>query len=504
MYFDRNLDEEDERVVVVGAGPAGLTAAYELCKASVPVTVFEVDNVVGGLSRTVERDGFRFDIGGHRFFTKVDRVQRIWQEWLSDEEFPVRKRLSRIYYKGHFFDYPLRWSNALSGLGVAEALRCLGSYLWVKLKPPAERDSFEGWVATRFGWRLYNTFFAQYTEKVWGVPGSAITADWAVQRIRGLSLGKAVLSSVGRKFLGSVVESEPSLIQQFRYPLYGPGMMWERASQRVVQLGGQVICGARVVRITHKDGLANQVVVVGESGIISCPVRAVISSMPIAELMHSMEPAPPPEVLEAADSLRHRDFLTVALVVSDSVGFPDNWIYVHDPTVLVGRIQNYRSWSEHMAPEGKTCLGLEYFVDAEEGIWNMSDEELVELAKSELATLGIVHGQDVIGGYVVRVRKAYPLYDSRYHHNLDVCRRWLSRNVSNVFTVGRNGMHRYNNQDHSMLTGALAAECVMGASHDLWSVNVERSYHEDGSEPLLVRELPRESCRVASQGHVEQ
>ncbi len=498
MRLDKGLMEGDKQVVIVGAGPAGLTAAYELCKVSVPVTVFEADEVVGGLSRTVERNGFRFDIGGHRFFTKVERVQSIWREWLSEDEFPIRKRLSRIYYNGHFFDYPLRWSNALSGLGFIEALRCLGSYLWVKLRPPIDRDSYESWVASRFGWRLYNIFFAQYTEKVWGVPGSAITADWAVQRIRGLSLGKAVLSSIVSKLPGVDLMTEPSLIHQFRYPLYGPGMMWERASQRVMQMGGNLVCGARVVRIDHEDGLANHVVAIYNGEVLSCPARAVISSMPIAELLHVMQPPPPPEVLEAADGLHHRDFLTVALVVPESVGFPDNWIYVHDPTVLVGRIQNYRSWSEHMAPAGKTCLGLEYFVNAGEGIWNMSDEELVELGKLELAALGIVKGHEVEGGYVVRVPKAYPLYDSKYHYNLEICKQWIAHHASNVFPVGRNGMHRYNNQDHSMLTGVLAAECVMGARHDLWSVNVERSYHEDGSEPLLVREPVKEDSWMTS------
>ncbi|HZU72576.1 MAG TPA: NAD(P)/FAD-dependent oxidoreductase [Acidimicrobiales bacterium] len=468
-------------VVVIGAGPAGLTAAYQLAKAGVTCTILEADSVVGGISRSAERDGWRFDIGGHRFFTKVGAVESLWHEILGPEDFLLRPRMSRIYYNGTFFDYPLRAANALRGLGPVEASLCVLSYLWARVRPPADQDSFEGWTAARFGWRLYRTFFKTYTEKVWGVPASDIKADWAAQRIKNLSLAKAVLNSLLPR--GNQKEIT-SLIEEFQYPKLGPGMMWERAAELVTGAGSTLAMGTTVASVQHRDGRAVAVLAIGPDG-ETTRYRAdhVVSSMPLTELVQSMDPPAPAEVLEAADGLSYRDFLTVALVVPESAGFPDNWIYVHSPEVRLGRIQNFGSWSPFLVKDGRTCLGLEYFVFEGDDLWESSDEELVRLGTDELGRLGLVRPEDVEAGYVVRMPKAYPVYDEGYQDRVMVLRRWLEENAANVHPVGRNGMHRYNNQDHSMYTAMLTVENMLGAHHDIWSVNVEAEYHEESSAP---------------------
>jgi protoporphyrinogen oxidase len=462
----------DDPVVVVGAGPAGLTAALRLRQAGVEVTVLEAGDEIGGISRTVERDGWRFDLGGHRFFTKVPQVEAFWHEVLPDEDFLLRPRLSRILYRGKLFDYPLKPFNALFGLGVVEAVRCLLSYVLVRLRPPKDQSSFEGWVAARFGWRLYRIFFQTYTEKVWGVPAREIQADWAAQRIKNLSLLSAVTSALGLRRGGQIT----TLIEQFQYPRLGPGMMWERCRDLVVDLGGQVRTGAAVTSVEHAGGRAHTVVLGNGERL---PASAVVSSMPMPDLVRAMDPPAPPSVLAAADGLSFRDFLTVALVVPDSAGFPDNWIYVHEPGVRVGRVQNFGSWSPQLVQDGATCLGLEYFVSEGDDLWEAADDELVALGTRELVQLGLVGPGQVAAGYVVRVPKAYPVYDEGYAERVDVLRAWLAEAVPNVHPVGRNGMHRYNNQDHSMLTAMLVVDnLVTGATHDVWSVNVEEDYHE--------------------------
>ena len=460
-------------VVVVGAGPAGLTAALRLRQADVQTTVVEASDAVGGISRTVERDGWRFDLGGHRFFTKVPEVEAFWHEVLPDEDFLMRPRLSRILYRGKLFDYPLKPFNALFGLGVLEAIRCVLSYALVRVRPPKDQSNFEGWVAARFGWRLYRIFFKTYTEKVWGVPATDIQADWAAQRIKNLSLLNAITSAFG---LGKGKGQITTLIEQFQYPRLGPGMMWERCRDLVVAEGGEVRMQAPVARVEHAAGRAHTVVLADGSRL---PASAVVSSMPMPELVRAMDPPAPAEVLQAADELSFRDFLTVALVVPVSAGFPDNWIYIHEPGVRVGRVQNFGSWSPQLVKDGFTCLGLEYFVSEGDDLWESSDEDLVELAKREIATLKLAQTEQVEAGYVVRVPKAYPVYDEGYAERVDVLRAWLAEAVPNVHPVGRNGMHRYNNQDHSMLTAMLAVEnIVSGAQHDVWTVNVEEDYHE--------------------------
>ena len=468
-------------VVVIGAGPAGLTAARELARHDVATTVLEADGVVGGISRTVERDGWRFDIGGHRFFTKVPRVRRFWDEVLPDGEFLLRPRRSRILYRGRFYDYPLRPLGALRNLGPVEAARCAASYVRARIRPPADQSHLAGWVSARFGERLYRHFFQSYNEKVWGVPATAIRADWAAQRIKDLSLGRAVLAALRPGcFTRSGGPVITSLIERFHYPRLGPGMMWERCRELVEAAGCKVHLDRPVTRIRHAGGRAVEVETTADGAVTVHPCTDVVSSMPLADLVRVMDPPVPAEVRAAADALRFRDFLTVALVVPDHAAFPDNWIYVHSPEVRVGRIQNFGAWSPDMVKPGRTCLGLEYFVDATGDLWAKPDAELVALGTRELAALGL--GNGVEAGYVVRMPKAYPVYDEGFAENVAVLRAWLAAHVPNVHPVGRNGMHRYNNQDHSMLTAMLAVENIVGLGpHDVWSVNVEGEYLEESN-----------------------
>ncbi|MGH9224552.1 MAG: NAD(P)/FAD-dependent oxidoreductase [Acidimicrobiales bacterium] len=468
----------EPNVVIIGAGPAGLTAAYQLGKKGHPSTVLEADSVVGGISRTVQRDGWRFDIGGHRFFTKVKEVEDLWHEILPDSEFLLRPRQSRIYYNGSFFDYPLKPMNALRGLGLAEAVKCVASYGWARVRKPKDPNSFEGWVSSRFGNRLYRIFFKTYTEKVWGVPATEIKADWAAQRIKNLSLTKAVLNAVMPK---KNQKDITSLIEEFQYPKHGPGMMWERCRELVEAQGSKVVMESAVTGVHHDGGRAVAVTASHDGSATRYDASHVISSMPISTLLKIMDPPVPAEVQAAADGLSYRDFLTVALVVPESDGFPDNWIYVHSPEVRLGRIQNFGSWSPYMVKEGKTCLGLEYFVFEGDDLWTSKDEDLVELGKKELAALGLVEPGRVEAGYVVRMPKAYPMYNDTYKANVAKLREWIDANAPNVFPVGRNGMHKYNNQDHSMYTAMLSVENILGKQppHDIWTVNVEAKYHEE-------------------------
>lgn len=473
------LNSTDPEVVVIGAGPAGLTAAYEFGRRGKKVRVFEADEVVGGISRTVERDGWRFDIGGHRFFTKVAPVEAFWHEILPDEDFLMRPRMSRIFYGNKFYDYPLKATNALRNLGIIEAVRCVLSYLWVRIHKPKDTTTFEGWTAARFGWRLYRTFFKTYTEKVWGVPATDIQADWAAQRIKNLSLGKAIFNALlPRRNQKDIA----SLIEEFQYPKYGPGMMWERCTELVRDQGSTVTLTTRVESITRGDQGARSVSVRDANGSQQYPCDHIISTMPINELLAVINPPAPPEVLAAAAGLKHRDFLTVAIVVPQEFAFPDNWIYIHAPEVRVGRIQNFGSWSPYLVKEGRTCLGLEYFVSIGDDLWVMPDDDLIELAKREIATLGLADPTRVEAGFVVRMPKAYPVYDIDYQANVETIRTWLTQNMPNVHPVGRNGMHKYNNQDHSMYTAMLTVENIVdGTHHDIWAVNVEEEYHEEKS-----------------------
>ena len=462
------------KTVVVGGGPAGLTAAYDLVKAGRTPLVFEASDQVGGIARTESYKGYRFDIGGHRFFTKVKRVDAMWHEVL-DEEFIQVPRMSRIYYGGKYYDYPLKLTNTLRNLGVYESSRILLSYLKWRVKPHREEDTFEQWVMNRFGGRLYWHFFRTYTEKVWGIPCTEIRADWAAQRIKNLSLKKAVVEAL----TGS--NDTTSLIKTFEYPRLGPGQMWEVVTQKVEERGGEVRMQSPVTAVHREEnrvtGVSVRDTTTGETYRVD--TEHVINSMPITLLIKQIDPPPPREVIDAAGRLKYRDFLIVALILEKEDLFPDNWIYIHSPEVKVGRIQNFRSWSAAMVPDPtKASIGMEYFCHRGDGLWNSDDADLIELAKKELAQLGLADPADVVDGTVVRQPMAYPVYDEEYKANLEVVRRWLGT-LEGLQTVGRNGMHRYNNQDHSMLTAMLAVENILGADHDLWDVNVERSYHED-------------------------
>ncbi len=462
-------------VVIIGAGPAGLTAAYELAKQNTQPLVLEKLDKVGGIARTEVYKGYRFDIGGHRFFTKVGEVQQLWQEMLGDNFIKV-PRLSRIYYQDKFFDYPLSLFNTLSNLGMLTSGLILWSYFEAKFKALLRRpepQTFEEWVTHCFGERLYGTFFKTYTEKVWGIPCNKIQAEWAKQRIKGVSLRSAVINVLFGK------NKTKSLIKEFDYPILGPGMMWESFQRAVEDKGGEVRLNTSVIRIERQGNHITSIITQqnGEIGEISG--EQFITSMPVTALVHRLDPPPPDEVILAARSLSYRDFLIVALIIDAESLFPDNWIYIHSPEVKVGRIQNFKNWSSAMVPDSrKTCLGMEYFCNQGDEIWNLSDPELIALATQELAKLGLADASAVEDGTVIRQPKAYPIYDGTYHQHLEVIRQYLET-FDNLQTVGRNGMHRYNNQDHSMLTGLLAAKNVLGEKHDLWNVNTERSYHEE-------------------------
>jgi protoporphyrinogen oxidase len=463
---------ERRHVVIMGAGPAGLTAAYELLKHNIPLTVVEQDaKQVGGLARTAEYKGYRFDIGGHRFFSKNQEVEELWTEILGDEML-TRDRLSRIYYRGRFFAYPIKAANALWNLGPIEATRCLASYARAKLQPIKDPKNLEGWVRNQFGWRLFNIFFKTYTEKVWGISTKELSADWAAQRIKSLDLWTvmktALLPQRKPSHRGEIVTT---LIDKFRYPRFGPGQMWERVADISRDKGHPVLLGRSVMAIHHQEGRVLSVVTRSDDGKAEVHTGTdFISSIPVRELIDK------PDV------------------------FPDNWIYIHDPGVKVGRIQNFKNWSPSMVPDQtKTCLGLEYFCFEGDGLWTMDDAALTELARNELAQLGICSPDSVFDGVVVRQRKAYPVYDDAYQANVAVVRDYLEHHLPNLHLTGRNGMHKYNNQDHSMMTALLVARNIAkGTTFDPWKVNADAVYHENirvGDPDRTGRQVPQ---RVAA------
>ncbi len=505
--MDKNVVQQyspPSRVAIIGAGPAGLTAAYILSKAGVPVVVFEADpSYVGGISRTVKYKGFRFDIGGHRFFSKSKAVEDLWDEILPDDII-TRPRSSRLLYGGKFYDYPLQAIEVLRNLGIFQSALCFASYCKVKVQfnlgMIASPVNFEEWVVYNFGWRLYLAFFKTYTEKVWGIPCSQISADWAVQRIKSLSLLSAAKNTI-RALLVPVPKNRgakqiKTLIKSFRYPRLGPGMMWESAKAKVLAQQGQVLHGACVTSL-NRDEDSNGWYLSVKSGTASVagdgcgndptqthgPFEHVISSAPIAEILKAIEVPLPKAALEAAAQLKYRDFILVALILEEEISFEDQWIYIHDPDCKVGRIQNFKNWSpELLDGSGNICLGMEYFCNRGDEIWSQTDESLSQLAVRELAQLGLGSVESVVDSCVVRQAKAYPVYDDNYKENLEVIRNALGSHCPGLHQVGRNGLHKYNNQDHSMMTAMLVARNLLDPSSnfDPWCVNQDAEYIEEG------------------------
>jgi protoporphyrinogen oxidase len=458
---------------VLGGGPAGLTGAHALAHHGVDPTVFEADGTVGGIAKTVEFGDFRFDLGGHRFYTKLEPVERFWHEIMGDD-WLTRERLSRIYYRGRFFNYPLRAEDVFRGLGITESARCAGSYVrWRRRMRHHEPQNFREWVVSRFGRRIYQTFFESYTEKVWGIPGEEIQSEWAAQRIQNFTFVQALLGILGLR-RGHAT----TLIEEFKYPRFGPGQLWEEVAERLEAAGTTVRLGHEVTAISHSGGRAQTVTVETEGREIEYPVESVLSTIPLAELVFALRPAAPAEVREAARRLRYRNLSLVALMIDEPEPFPDNWIYLHDPDTRAGRVQNFGAWSPDMVRPGTTCLGVEYFCFDEDEIWRMGDDEAVALATQELARIGLVDPPNVFDGVKVNVPKAYPMYDSNYREAVAEIRGYLEH-FENLRTCGRNGLHRYNNQDHSMWTAVIAARnLATGSLHDVWSVNTKGEYLE--------------------------
>jgi len=502
-------------VFVIGAGPAGLTAAYLLTKEGIPTTVIEADpTYVGGISRTASYKDFLFDIGGHRFFSKSKEVVDLWKEILP-QDFIERPRLSRIYYDGRYYSYPLKAFEALSNLGVVESGLCVLSFMYKQAFPNEKPATFHDWVSNQFGERLFSIFFKTYTEKVWGMSCDDISADWAAQRIKGLDLWSAMANALRNSIAPKGVkdgtkahdgEVIKTLIESFQYPRKGPGMMWDAAAAKTRAQGGAIHMGTRLKNLAYDKRSAMWIITATTVGGAerTFTARHVISSAPIRELMGAIGPTAPISK-PSADTLRYRDFLTVALIVDKPDLFPDNWIYIHEPSVKVGRIQNFRSWSPEMVPDDKlACLGLEYFCFEGDGLWNATDGELIGLAKKELEQIGLATWNDIKDGCVVRQKKAYPVYDDAYRMHVDAIREDIAANYPGLHLVGRNGMHKYNNQDHAMMTAMLTVKNIMAGAdvYDIWNVNEDAEYHEagaSGAEEALksVRMVPRRIGKVA-------
>jgi protoporphyrinogen oxidase len=515
--------------IIIGAGPAGLTAAIELQrKSSIKPILLEAGVEVGGIARTIRYKGNRMDIGGHRFFSKSDRVMRWWLDLMPVEagsaqegelryqgqqrDLPasssapdpqtedlvmlVRNRKSRIYFLRRFFEYPIRLtSDTLAKMGVVRTVKAGFSYAWSAAFPRREEKTLEDFLVNRFGRQLYLTFFKSYTEKVWGVPCNEISAEWGAQRIKGLSLTGVVThflkKTFGSKQSGDIAQksTETSLIEKFLYPKLGPGQLWEHAADLVRGAGGEIVFGIGIDRI-HTDG--NRIVSV--EGVDSSGRRVsysgdyFFSTMPVRDLIRALSCPVPPDVTEVSEGLMYRDFITVGLLakrlaVTEKDGSPlkDNWIYVQEPDVLVGRLQIFNNWSPWLvANSDKVWIGLEYFCNDTDPLWKLSDEEMAKLAIEEIAKIGILNAEDVEDSHVVHVPKTYPAYFGSYDR-FDVIRSYIDR-FENLFLVGRNGMHKYNNQDHSMLTAMTAVENIVNGvktKDNIWSINTEMEYHEE-------------------------
>jgi protoporphyrinogen oxidase len=461
------------KIIIAGAGPAGLTAAYEACKQGLSPVVFEKDGEVGGISKTVNHKDYLFDLGGHRFFTKYDDVKKIWDEILG-EDFLTRPRLSRIYYNNNFFYYPIKPLNALKNLGLINSISVMLSYMSSQIRPYKNVKNFEEWISNKFGKKLFNIFFKTYTEKVWGISCKEIQADWAAQRIKSLSLGKAILNSIGFLGKGRVT----TLIDEFQYPRKGPGQMWNTAKKLIEQKGGSVELNAPVVQINRKNDKIVSAMIKNNDSHQEVSGDHFLSAIPLRDLVQAIKPDAPVEVLKAAQDLKYRDFFTVGLIIDKPSIFPDNWIYIHSPEVQVGRIQNFKNWSPEMVSDSQmTTLGLEYFCFDTDEIWNKDDRKLIEMGKEEVVKLKFASKEQILDGLVIRSPKTYPIYDEGYRERIEVIKNYLS-SIKNLQTMGRNGLHRYNNQDHSMLSAMYAIRNILGEKHSVWDINIDDEYHE--------------------------
>lgn len=461
---------------IVGAGPSGLAAADELTsQKQFEIYILEKRDKIGGISRTESYKGYHFDIGGHRFYTKNTIVNEMWRKSLGSDFLAVR-RISRIYFRKRFFQYPIQLWNTILNLGPIESGLICGSYLTALFFPSSEEKSFDQWISNRFGKRLYTLFFKSYTEKVWGIPCGEIQADWAAQRIKGLSFKTAFMNAVFRN------NGSKSLIDQFHYPRFGPGMMWNSFRDSVERKGGNIELNTTVIALKHTAGCIRSIEYVKNEERIENRTDHVISSAPLSQLVKLLDPAAPSHVIKSANSLWYRALIIVVLIVDQKEIFDDQWVYIHSPEVSVGRIQNFKNWSQEMVPDGNTTsLGMEYFCTEGDTVWNLPDEELVKIASKEIQILGLSKEQYVIDSFVARQSGAYPVYDKEYKRHIFVIKEYLD-SFTNLQTIGRGGMHRYNNMDHSMITGILAAENIAGAKNDIWKVNEDADYLEEREE----------------------
>lgn len=461
-------------IIIIGAGPAGLAAAHELGKLGTPAVCLEADSVVGGISRTVEHNGYRFDLGGHRFFTKSSEVNELWREVLADD-FLRRPRLSRIYYRNHFFAYPIKPADALMKLGIGESIAIGLAYIWRSLMPLSDTSNFENWTINQFGTRLYQHFFKAYTEKVWGIPCSRIASEWGAQRIKGLSLWSTLKSAIVKPKHGEI----KTLIEEFDYPRYGPGQMYDAMAAKAEAMGVPVLREHKVTSIEMQDGRVSAVIADTPEGERRFPAKHVLSSMPFTELVKCITPALSTAAIAAAGSLTYRSLITVNLMLDGEETIPDTWIYIHEPSLQMGRIQCFKNWSPAMVPDQtKSSLGCEYFATENDELWSMDDQELIQLAQKELGLLGLADPAKIFDSFVVRVPKAYPVFDIDYAGKVAEIRKNIDL-ITNLQPIGRYGMYRYNNMDHSILTGMLAARNALGANYDIWNVNTENEYHEE-------------------------
>lgn len=474
-----------KEVLIIGAGPAGLAAAYGLLKAkNTKVTILDMDNQIGGLSKTVEFNGYKFDLGGHRFFSKLGVVKDIWSGTMG-KEFLRRKRLSRIYYQNKFYFYPLKIKNAFSNLGILESAAIGLSYLHSKIFPYKKEASFEEYVSNRFGKKLYAMFFKTYTEKVWGMPAREIRAEWAAQRIKGLSLTSAVFNALS---LNKNKKNIKTLIDEFDYPRYGPGMLYERLASKILSdQSFRLRLNHKINRIRRHGNRWKIFAENREGKIKEFVADEVISTMPLTEFVQLLEPKPEKKVITIAKGLKYRDFLVACIVFDKKTTLEDTWLYIHDNSVNVGRVQVIFNWSPFMVRnKNSSAYGVEYFCTEGDALWTMDDRKIINLAEFELKKIGLIPKEYSLSqGNVVRCRKAYPVYDSFYNKNIGTLRKFVS-SLPNIQVAGRYGMFKYNNMDHSIYTGLLAAQNIIEGTkkYDLWAVNQDKEYHEEMTEKV--------------------